>query len=158
MRLPWRKIWETSCTFQGNHLWSFASGVLGYRPVNPPLPHKPRGYSRAEEALHSVSHGAGFLGALIGAPFLVNAALRHGGGAAPWATNEVQKVMNGPADARLGLAVPPSTDGSGEACPCCFRSGAVPRSTGQATRRVRALGAVFGVLCVVLPWGGLLSA
>ena len=82
MRLPWRKIWETSCTFQGNHLWSFASGVLGYRPVNPPLPHKHRVYSRAEEALHSVSHGAGFLGALIGAPFLVNAALRHGGGAA----------------------------------------------------------------------------
>ncbi|MCX6968065.1 MAG: hemolysin III family protein [Verrucomicrobia bacterium] len=43
---------------------------------------KTQNYSSFEELLHSVSHGAGFLGALIGAPFLINAALQHGGGAA----------------------------------------------------------------------------
>ncbi|MDD5350394.1 MAG: hemolysin III family protein, partial [Chthoniobacteraceae bacterium] len=40
----------------------------------------PRSYSRAEEFSHWASHGAGFLGALVGAPFLIQAALRHGGG------------------------------------------------------------------------------
>lgn len=40
----------------------------------------PREYSRAEEITHFVSHGAGFLGALVGAPFLIEAAQRHGGG------------------------------------------------------------------------------
>ena len=44
------------------------------------LPSKHREYTRAEEILHSVSHGAGFLGALIGLPFLIESAMRHGGG------------------------------------------------------------------------------
>ena len=35
-----------------------------------------------EEMAHTVSHGVGFVGALVGLPFLVDAALRHGGGAA----------------------------------------------------------------------------
>ena len=52
------------------------------RAVNPTLPPRHRPYTRAEEFLHSVSHGAGFLGALIGAPFLIEAALRHGNGTA----------------------------------------------------------------------------
>ncbi|MCX6967930.1 MAG: hemolysin III family protein, partial [Verrucomicrobia bacterium] len=43
---------------------------------------KTQNYSPFEELLHSMSHGAGFLGALIGAPFLINAAQQHGGGAA----------------------------------------------------------------------------
>ncbi|MEI8233515.1 MAG: hemolysin III family protein [Verrucomicrobiota bacterium] len=38
-----------------------------------------QGYSRAEEITHWVSHGAGFAGALIGTPFLIQAALLHGG-------------------------------------------------------------------------------
>jgi len=50
--------------------------------VTPTTSKKLREYSRAEETLHALSHGAGFLGALIGTPFLVQAALRHGGGAA----------------------------------------------------------------------------
>ena len=50
--------------------------------MNQPIRKTHRKYSRAEEISHWVSHGAGFLGALFGAPFLVDAALRHGGGAA----------------------------------------------------------------------------
>lgn len=50
--------------------------------MTPTTSKKLREYSRAEETLHALSHGAGFLGALIGTPFLVQAALRHGGGAA----------------------------------------------------------------------------
>jgi len=49
--------------------------------VTPTTSKKLREYSRAEETLHALSHGAGFLGALIGTPFLVQAALRHGGAA-----------------------------------------------------------------------------
>lgn len=41
-----------------------------------------REYSRGEEIAHWVSHGVGFVAALIGAPFLIEAALRHGGGMA----------------------------------------------------------------------------
>ncbi len=50
--------------------------------MTPTTSKKLREYSRAEETLHALSHGAGFFGALIGTPFLVQAALRHGGGAA----------------------------------------------------------------------------
>lgn len=40
----------------------------------------PREYSSAEEISHYLSHGAGFVGALVGAPFLIGAALHNGGG------------------------------------------------------------------------------
>ncbi|MEI6561569.1 MAG: hemolysin III family protein [Verrucomicrobiota bacterium] len=50
--------------------------------MNTDIRPKHRAYTRMEEFLHSASHGAGFLGALIGAPFLIESALRHGGGAA----------------------------------------------------------------------------
>ena len=55
-------------------------GVLRCRAVSQKIRNLPREYSRAEEIAHYVSHGLGFLGALIGAPFLIDAALRHGGG------------------------------------------------------------------------------
>ena len=48
--------------------------------MNPTLRNEPREYSREEEIAHYVSHGAGFVGALIGAPFLIEAALRRGEG------------------------------------------------------------------------------
>ena len=57
-----------------------AGGSMG--TVNKTIPKTSRAYSREEEMAHFLSHGAGFIGALIGAPFLVNAALSHGGGAA----------------------------------------------------------------------------
>jgi hemolysin III len=47
--------------------------------VNQTTPKIPRDYSRTEEMAHSMSHGAGFVGALVGAPFLMMAALQHGG-------------------------------------------------------------------------------
>ena len=50
--------------------------------MNSTLPNVPRDYSRAEERAHYLSHAAGFVGALVGAPFLIEAALRHGGAAA----------------------------------------------------------------------------
>lgn len=49
-------------------------------PVSTKSVQTSREYSRAEEVAHFVSHGAGFLGALIGAPYLIQEALRHGGG------------------------------------------------------------------------------
>jgi len=50
--------------------------------VNQTIEKTPREYSRMEELAHTLSHGAGFVGALVGLPFLVDAALRHGGGVA----------------------------------------------------------------------------
>lgn len=50
--------------------------------MNSTKPNVPRDYSRAEEMAHYLSHGVGFLAALVGAPFLIEAALRHGGAAA----------------------------------------------------------------------------
>ena len=50
--------------------------------MNSTLPNVSRDYSRAEERAHYLSHAVGFVGALIGAPFLIEAALRHGGAAA----------------------------------------------------------------------------
>lgn len=41
-----------------------------------------REYSRIEELAHALSHGAGFLGAVVGAPFLIVAAARQGSAAA----------------------------------------------------------------------------
>ena len=61
--------------------WFLIPGGARMPGVNQTIPPERRAYSRAEEVLHSVSHGAGFLGALIGAPFLIESALRHGGGA-----------------------------------------------------------------------------
>jgi hemolysin III len=61
------------------------AGVIRSRSVNPTnqtIPQIERSYSRAEEITHWASHGAGFAGALIGAPFLIHAALRNGGGLA----------------------------------------------------------------------------
>ena len=40
-----------------------------------------RPYSRAEEMTHWISHGTGFLAILAGTPFLILAAVRHGGAA-----------------------------------------------------------------------------
>lgn len=47
--------------------------------VNEQSPKVLRAYSRAEEMAHWMSHGAGFVGALVGAPFLMMAAIQHGG-------------------------------------------------------------------------------
>jgi hemolysin III len=41
--------------------------------------HTPRSWSAGEELAHSLSHGAGFVAALVGAPFLLSAAMAHGG-------------------------------------------------------------------------------
>lgn len=38
-----------------------------------------RPWSAGEELAHSLSHGAGFVAAVIGAPFLVSSAIEHGG-------------------------------------------------------------------------------
>ena len=70
---------------RGNTGWFPGGGCATLRPVHPtkqtvsPIE---RSYSRAEEITHWASHGAGFVGALVGAPFLIQAALRHGGGLA----------------------------------------------------------------------------
>ena len=43
------------------------------------MPPARRAWSRGEEIANSVSHTAGFLAAVAGAPFLISQALRHGG-------------------------------------------------------------------------------
>jgi len=60
--------------------WFLCLAVIRCRAVNQTILKSPREYSRAEEISHYLSHGAGFVGALVGAPFLVGAALGHGGG------------------------------------------------------------------------------
>jgi len=67
----------------GNPLIGFLQQlVIRCCVVNQTTQNTLREYSREEEISHFLSHGAGFVGALVGAPFLVDAALRHGGGTA----------------------------------------------------------------------------
>ncbi len=46
-------------------------------PANPPHPHHDRAQSAGEEIANSVSHGVGLLGAIVGTPFLIVAALER---------------------------------------------------------------------------------
>ena len=74
MRLP--------SDFRETLSWCLSSGVIRSRAVSQTIPNTPRAYSRGEELSHWLSHGAGFVGALVGAPFLIEAALHNGGGTA----------------------------------------------------------------------------
>lgn len=68
--------------FRETRNWFFLKDDDRIARVNRKISKGPREYSRMEEMSHTLSHGAGFLGALVGFPFLMDSALRHGGRAA----------------------------------------------------------------------------
>jgi hemolysin III len=59
-------------------LWFPGANAIPCTSVNQLLSNPPRVYSQSEEIIHSFSHAAGFIATLVGAPFLVLAALHHG--------------------------------------------------------------------------------